>query len=106
MDTEVTAEEFSGHDNAAAIEQILPASLEGRPTSPDAVPDAPSITEQFAGIVYFSEMTANSQDGRRSTHHRNVGRMSGAESARSTRGRRTPTRPPWRLPSVDRNPKN
>jgi hypothetical protein len=96
MDTEVTAEEFSGHDNAAAI---------GRPKSPDAVPDAPSLTEQFAGIVYFSEMTASSQDDRRPTHHRNVGRMSGAESARSTRNRRTPTRP-WRLPAVDRNPKN
>lgn len=96
MDTEVTAEEFSGHDNAAAI---------GRPKSPDAVPDAPSLTEQFAGIVYFSEMTASSQDDRRPTHHRNVGRMSGAESARSTRGRRTPTRP-WRLPVVDRSPKN
>lgn len=105
MDTEVTADEFSGQDNAAAIEQILPASLEGRPASPDAVSEAPSLTEQFAGIVYFSEMAANSQDDRRSTHRRNVGRMSGAESARSTRGRRTPTRP-WRLPAVDRNPKN
>jgi hypothetical protein len=104
MDTEVTAEEFSGHDNAAPIDQILPASLEGRPKSPDAVSDAPSLIEQFAGIVYFSEMTANSQDDRRPTHHRNVGRMSGAESARSTRGRRAPTRP-WRLPAVDRNPK-
>lgn len=105
MDTDVTAEEFSAHDNAASIEQILPASLKGRPKSPDAVPDAPSLTEQFAGIVYFSEMTANSQDDRRPTHHRNGGRVSGAESARSTRGRRTPTRP-WRLPAVDRNPKN
>lgn len=104
MDTEITAEEFSGHDNTASIEQILPASLDGRPKSPDAASDAPSLTEQFAGIVYFSEMTANSQDDRRSTRHRNVGRMSGAESARSTRGRRIPTRP-WRLPVVDRNPK-
>lgn len=105
MDTEVTAEEFSGHDNTAAIEQILPASLDGRPKSRGAVPDAPSLTEQFAGIVYFSEMTANSQDDRRSTHHRNVGMMSGAESARSTRSRRTPTRP-WRLPAVERNPRS
>lgn len=101
MDTEVTldqtfapsstadrpAEEFSGH--------IPPASLDDRPKSPDAVPDAPSLAEQFAGIVYFSEMT-DSQDDRRSTRHRNVGRKPGAESARSVRGRRAPARP-WRL---------
>ena len=90
------ADEFSGN--------VLPPSLDGRPEGGDTVPDAPSLAEQFAGIVYFSEMAADSRDDRRPTRRRNVGRMSGGESARSARGRRIPTRP-WRLPAVDRNPK-
>ncbi|NGN92841.1 hypothetical protein G5C66_08855 [Nocardioides sp. KC13] len=78
-----TAEEFSGHDSAA-IEQILRDSLDARAKSPNATTDAPSLAEQFAGIVYFSEMAADTQRDRRSSNHR------------TTRGRRPSTRP-WRI---------
>lgn len=95
------AEEFDGHHNAAAIGQVLHASPDDHPKSPDAIPDAPTLAEQFAGIVYFSEMTADNQGDRRSTYHRNAGGTPGAESVRYTRGRRTSTRP-WRLPAGNR----
>lgn len=120
MDTEVTldqqqvapssatarpAEEFSGYDNATTIEQLLHASLDGHAKSSDATTNALSLAERFAAIVYLFDMAAEGQSERSSPHHRAAGGLSGAESVRSTRGRRIPTRP-WRLPAVNRNPKN
>lgn len=104
MDTEVTrdqlapsnvtvrpAEEFRDHHDAAAIEEILHASIDDHAeSSSDACPDQPSLAEQFAGIVYFSEKVADSHADRRSASHR---------------GHRSPARP-WRLPAANRKPKN
>lgn len=115
MDTEVTrddqmaanrpAEEFCGHDNAAAIEQILHDSIDGHAKSSDAATAAASLADRFAGTVYFAEKVAGSRSDRRSTFYRPAGDASGAEPVRSTRGHRTPARP-WRLPAANRNPKS
>ncbi|MFE6649529.1 hypothetical protein ACFVJS_23390 [Nocardioides sp. NPDC057772] len=119
MDTEVTldqqsaassttarlADEFSGRNDAAAIQQILHDSLDAQAKSSNAITDAPSLVERFAGIVYFSEMAADNQRDRRSSHRRTTGVVSGAEPPRSTRGRRTPSRP-WRLPASERSSKS
>lgn len=99
------ADEFSGRNDAAAIEQILHDSLDAQAKSSNAITDAPSLAERFAGIVYFSEMAADSQRDRRSGHRRATGVVSGAEPAGSPRGRRSPTRP-WRLPASERNSKS
>lgn len=119
MDTEVTlnqqqlapssatvrpVEEFSGHDNAAAFGHILHASLDDHAESSDANTYAPLLAEQFASIVYFSEMAVDGHGGRPSTHHGTAGSFPGAEPVCSTRGGRTSTRP-WRIPAVNRNPK-
>ncbi|OIJ25040.1 hypothetical protein [Nocardioides luteus] len=107
MDTEVTrdrqpapnsatarpADEFSSHYDAAAIEQILQASIDDHAKSSDAPIDAASLVDRFAGTVYFAEKVAESRHA------------SGAAPIRSRRGHRTPARP-WRLPTANRNPKN
>ncbi|MFI5626176.1 hypothetical protein ACIA03_22135 [Nocardioides sp. NPDC051685] len=107
MDTEVTrdqqfapksttarpAEEFGGSHDAAAIEQILHASIDDHAKGSDATADAVSLADRFAGTVYFAEKVADCRPA------------SGAASIRSNRGRRTSARP-WRLPASNRNPKN
>lgn len=92
MDTEVTLGQ-----------QSAPSSVTVR--SEEVGGHAPSLAERFAGIVYFSDMAADSQVERRSTRHRTGGGVSGAEPVRSARGRRAPARP-WRLPAVNRIPKS
>ncbi|WP_328527507.1 hypothetical protein OG984_17220 [Nocardioides sp. NBC_00368] len=112
MDTEVTrttahpGEEFRGSYDAAAIEQILHASLDEQAKSSAADTDEPSLAEQFAGIVYFSEMAAGTQRDPRPAYGRaNRAARNGTDTARSARGRRAPV-PPWRLPAVTRNAKS
>jgi hypothetical protein len=119
MDTEVTidhqsapssatarsAEELSGHDNAAAIGQLLHASLDDHAKSPDATTDASLLAERFAGIVYFASSAGDGHGERRSTHHRAAAGSFGAEPVRSKRSGRTPTRP-WRLPTDNGTPKS
>jgi hypothetical protein len=106
MVTEVThsVEEFGGHINATTVGQFRHASLDDR-LQRSVAPDGPSLAEQFAGIVYFSEMTAERHDDRRPTSYRAPGTASGIEPVGSARGRRASARP-WRLPAISRNARN
>lgn len=100
-----SAEESGGCYSAAIIEQMLHTSIDDSAKSSDTTESAPSLAEGFAGIVYFSDMAADSQGERRSPRHRPGAGVSGVESVRSARGRRTPARP-WRLPAVNRQIKS
>ncbi|EGD40277.1 hypothetical protein ACWZJV_05990 [Nocardioides sp. WG-D5] len=97
--------ELGGHYSPALFEQTLKDSLDDAGKNALPAADAALLTEQFAGIVYFSDMAADRPRRPQSPYRNAAAGAPGGEHSCSTRGRRVPTRP-WRLPAGERSPKS